>query len=97
MAGWKFYLDNIEVEEPIGWDGIEFTAIRMESHGIDQPFSTEVKFYNKGARYIKLIFDQFYINRPIAITITSDVGYDGQDYQFDGFLNLAIYQEHNSS
>jgi len=95
MAGWKFYLDNIEVEEPIGWDGIEFTAIRMESHGIDQPFSTEVKFYNKGARYIKLIFDQFYINRPIAITITSDVGYDGQDYQFDGFLNLAIYQEHN--
>jgi hypothetical protein len=95
MAGWKFYLDNIEVEEPIGWDGIEFTAIRMDSHGIDQPFSTEVKFYDKGARYIKLIFDQFYINRPIAITITSDVGYDGQDYQFDGFLNLAIYQEHN--
>jgi hypothetical protein len=95
MAGWKFYLDGIEVEEPIGWDGIEFTAIRMESHGIDQPFSTEVKFYDKGARYIKDIFDQYYINQPIAITITSDVGYSGQDYQFDGFLNLAIYQEHN--
>lgn len=95
MAGWKFYLDNNEVEEPIGWDGIEFTAIRMESHGIDQPFSTEVKFYDKGARYIKNIFDQYYINQPIAITITSDVGYSGQDYQFDGFLNLAIYQEHN--
>lgn len=95
MAGWKFFLDGNEVEEPIGWDGIEFTAIRMESHGIDQPFSTEVKFYDKGARYIKLIFYQFYINRPIAITITSDVGYSGQDYQFDGFLNLAIYQEHN--
>ena len=95
MAGWKFYLDNNEVEEPIGWDGIEFTAIRMENHGIDQPFSTEVKFYDKGAKYIKSIFDQYYINQPIAITITSDVGYSGQDYQFDGFLNLAIYQEHN--
>jgi hypothetical protein len=95
MAGWKFYLDGNEVEEPIGWDGIEFTAIRMESHGIDQPFSTEVKFYDKGARYIKNIFDQYYINQPIAITITSDVGYSGQDYQFDGYLNLAIYQEHN--
>ncbi len=41
MANWKFYLDGNQVEEPIGWDAIEFTAIRMESHGIDQPFSTD--------------------------------------------------------
>jgi len=95
MANWKFYLDSIEVEEPIGWDAIEFTAIRMESHGIDQPFSTEVKFYDKGARYIKGIYDQYFINQPIAITITSDVGYNNAPYQFDGFLNMAIYEEHN--
>ena len=95
MANWKFYLDGNEVEEPIGWDAIEFTAIRMESHGIDQPFSTEVRFYNQGAKYIKNIFDQYFINQPIAITITSDVGVNNVPYQFDGFLNLAIYQEHN--
>ena len=95
MANWRFYLDSIEVEEPIGWDAIEFTAIRMESHGIDQPFSTEVRFYNKGAKYIKSIYDQYFINQPIAITITSDVGYNNAPYQFDGFLNLAIYEEHN--
>ena len=95
MANWKFFLDGNEVEEPIGWDAIEFTAIRMESHGIDQPFSTEVRFYAEGARYIKSIFDQHFINQPIAITITSDVGYSGSAYQFDGFLNLAIYQEKN--
>ena len=95
MANWKFYLDGNQVEEPIGWDAIEFTAIRMESHGIDQPFSTEVKFYAEGAKYIKSIYDQYFINQPIAIQILSNVGYNGSPYQFDGFLNLAIYQEHN--
>ena len=95
MAGWKFYLNNIEVEEPIGWDAVEFTAIRMESHGIDQPFSTELKFYNKGAKLIKSYYDTQFINAEIAISIISDVGYNGAPYQFDGFLNMAIYQEHN--
>ena len=95
MAGWKFFLNNIEVEEPIGWDAIEFTALRMESHGIDQPFSTEVRFYNKGAKLIKSLYDQFFINASIDILITSDVGYNGQPYTFEGKLNLAIYEEHN--
>jgi hypothetical protein len=95
MANWKFYLDGNEVEEPIGWDAIEFTALRMDSHGIDQPFSTEMRFYNAGAKYIKSIYDQHFINQPIAIQIVSDVGYNGYPYTFDGFLNLAIYQEHN--
>lgn len=95
MAGWQFYLNGTEVEEPIGWDAIEFTAIRMESHGIDQPFSTEVKFYEKGAKLIKSLYDQYFINAEIAIQITSDVGYNGEPYEFNGMLNLAIYEEFN--
>jgi hypothetical protein len=95
MAGWKFYLNGIEVEEPIGWDAIEFTAVRMESHGIDQPFSTELRFYNKGAKLIKDLYDLQFINAEIAIKITSDVGYGGSLYEFEGMLNLSIYQEHN--
>ena len=95
MAGWNFYLNGTEVEEPIGWDAIEFTAIRMESHGIDQPFSTEMRFYERGATLIKALYDQYFINAEIAIQITSDVGYGGEPYEFNGMLNLAIYQEHN--
>ena len=95
MAGWNFFLNGTEVEEPIGWDAIEFTAIRMESHGIDQPFSTEVKFYDKGAKLIKSLYDLYFINAEITIQITSDVGYNGEPYQFDGMLNLAIYEEFN--
>jgi len=95
MAGWRFYLNNDEVEEPIGWDAIEFTAIRMESHGIDQPFSTEVRFYGKGAKLIKALYDLYFINAEIEIKITSDVGYNGAPFEFIGMLNLSIYQEHN--
>jgi hypothetical protein len=95
MAGWSFFLNGIEVEEPIGWDAIEFTAIRMESHGIDQPFSTEMRFYERGAKLIKALYDQYFINAEITIQITSDVGYGGEPYEFNGMLNLAIYQEHN--
>ena len=95
MAGWSFFLNGTEVEEPIGWDAIEFTAIRMESHGIDQPFSTEMRFYEKGAKLIKALYDQYFINAEITIQITSDVGYGGEPYEFNGMLNLAIYQEHN--
>ena len=95
MAGWSFFLNGTEVEEPIGWDAIEFTAIRMESHGIDQPFSTEMRFYERGAKLIKALYDQYFINAEITIQITSDVGYGGEPYEFNGMLNLAIYQEHN--
>ena len=95
MAGWSFFLNGTEVEEPIGWDAIEFTALRMESHGIDQPFSTELKFYDKGARIIKAQYDLYFINAEITIQITSDVNYDGAPWEFNGFLNLAIYEEHN--
>lgn len=95
MAGWNFFLNGTEVEEPIGWDAIEFTAIRMESHGIDQPFSTEMRFYERGAKIIKALYDQYFINAEITIQITSDVGYGGEPYEFNGMLNLAIYQEHN--
>jgi hypothetical protein len=95
MAGWSFFLNGTEVEEPIGWDAIEFTAIRMESHGIDQPFSTEMRFYERGAKLIKALYDQYFINAEITIQITSDVGYAGEPYEFNGMLNLAIYQEHN--
>ncbi len=95
MAGWRFYLNDIEVEEPIGWDGIQFEAIRMESHGIDQPFSTEVSFYGNGAKLIKALYDVFFINAEITIRIVSNQKVNGELYVFNGFLNLSVYSEIN--
>jgi hypothetical protein len=95
MAGWKFYLNNIQVAEPIGWDAIEFTAKRLPSYGIDSPFSTELTFTGKAAKLIKAEYDVHYINAEIAILIQSDVNVNGSAYAFNGFLNLSIYSEKN--
>jgi hypothetical protein len=95
MAGWKFYLNNIQVAEPIGFDAIEFTAKRLPSYGIDSPFSTELTFTGKAAKLIKAEYDVHYINAEISILIQSDVNVNGSAYAFVGFLNLSIYSEKN--
>jgi hypothetical protein len=102
MAGWKFFINNIQVNEPIGWDAIEFTAIRLESHGIDQPFSTEITFsgspsrYANGAKILKEYFDNGFINDEIPFRITSNQKIDGSAYDFNGFINMALYSEQNT-
>ena len=95
MAGWKFFLNGIEVAEPIGFDAIEFTAKRLPSHGIDSPFSTELTFTGKAAKLIKAEYEAHYINAEIAILIQSNVKVNGSDYAFVGFLNMSIYTEKN--
>jgi hypothetical protein len=102
MAGWKFFINNIRVNEPIGFDAIEFTAIRLESHGIDQPFSTEITFsgspsrYANGAKILKEYFDNGFINDEIPFRITSNQKIDGSAYDFNGFINMALYSEQNT-
>lgn len=102
MAGWKFFINNIQVDEPIGWDAIEFNAVRMESHGIDQPFSTEITWsgtpsrFQSGAKILKNFFDNSFINTAIPFRITSDQVIDGNSYDFNGFINMALYSEKNT-
>jgi hypothetical protein len=102
MAGWKFFINNIQVNEPIGFDAIEFTAIRLESHGIDQPFSTEISFsgkpgrYGNGAKILKEYFENGFINDQIPFQITSNQKIDGSTYDFNGFINMALYSEQNT-
>lgn len=95
MAGWSFFLNGTEVEEPIGWDAVEFTAKRMESHGMDQPFSTELAFDGVGARLIKAQYDAHFINANITLLITSDVKVNGTAWSYEGYLDLSIYSEKN--
>ena len=102
MAGWKFFINDIQVDEPIGFDAIEFNAVRMESHGIDQPFSTEVTWsgtpsrFQSGAKILKNFFDNSFINTAIPFRITSDQVIDGNSYDFNGFINMALYSEKNT-
>lgn len=95
MAGYKFFLDGTEYPEPLGWDAIQFTAKRLDSHGIDQPFTTEIEWDGKAAIYLKSKFDTQFINADIELIITSDVRDGDSTWTFYGKVNMALYQEHN--
>ena len=92
---WSFYLNNKQVEEPIGWDAIAFRAQRMEYSGIDQVFSTDVEFYGEGARFLKEVYDSYFINAYVKLRIESDQYVNGVPYEFNGQINFALYEETN--
>lgn len=96
MAGWQFYLNNVEVEEPIGWDAVEFTAIRMDNYGIDQPFSSAMTFYAKGAKILKAAWDQSFTSASVIFKITSDQIVNSQPYEYLGVVDFSTYEEVNS-
>lgn len=92
---WKFFLDGQRIDEPIGWDGVEFTVQRLKSHGIDQPFSPELTFISKAAKILKDYFDNGFINNSVSFAIYSDVK-NGQlegKLEFAGIVDFSTYEE----
>lgn len=68
MIGWKFYFRNTkdynggwtEVQEPIGWDAVEFTTVRHAVYiGLEQEYSENLLFDGNGADYLMDIFDTY--------------------------------------
>lgn len=96
MAGWRFYLNNIEVEEPIGWDSVEFTANRTDNYGIDQPFSSILTFYGIGAKILQAEFQSNFISGSVAVKIESDVLINGTAYEYNGIIDFSTYEEINT-
>ena len=96
MSGWRFYLDDVEVEEPIGWDGVEFTAKRLDNHGIDQPFSSSIQFYGKGARILQQSFRDRFLSGNVTIKIESSQKVNGIPYVYEGLVDFTTYEEINT-
>jgi hypothetical protein len=96
MSGWRFYLDDVEVEEPIGWDGVEFTAKRLDNHGIDQPFSSSIQFYGKGASILQTAFMTNFVSSNVIIKIESSQKVNGIPYVYEGFIDFTTYEEINT-
>jgi hypothetical protein len=63
MLGWNFYINGTQVDEPIGWDGIEFTLRRNGNYtGLENVFTgKDLTFDGIGAKLIK---DEFNLNGP---------------------------------
>lgn len=99
---YRFFLDNQQVDEPVGWDQVIFAIKRMESHGIDQSFTTGVTFTGdqdrmpqmaNGAGILRLVFVNEFINGSVDVRIESDFVFEGNQWQFNGLIDFTTYEE----
>lgn len=85
----KHYLNNVLIDEPIGFDNLSVSFKRGEYHGISVAVSeTSLEFYGKAVEIIKAAY---------ASSIDSVVAYkvlaDSKPF-FSGVLDLTTYSEH---
>jgi len=99
---YRFFLNNQQVDEPVGWDQVIFAIKRMESHGIDQSFTTGLTFTGdqdrmpqmaNGAGILRLVFVNEFINGSVDVRIESDFVFEGNQWQFNGLINFTTYEE----
>jgi hypothetical protein len=104
MANFRFYLNGVEVSEPVGFDQINFNVIRSENHGIDQPFTNEVTFTGdldkepglaNGAKILRLVFENEFINGSVDVELVSNIKVNGETWSFNGKIDFSTYQEIN--
>jgi hypothetical protein len=90
---WLFKINNIVVEEPIGWDAISITAQRDPVfHGMENIVSDGLKFWGAGAQVVKLAFETDGIEAALSFDITYSCD-NGVTYNtfFNGILNCFLY------
>ena len=94
---WKFFISGIEVEEPVGWDSVQFSLERRPDAGLSYAFSDGLTFQGNGADILQTIYERNFIN---AITPISIVLYDSDACleivdQYNGEVNYKIYEQNN--
>lgn len=83
------------IDEPIGWDTIEFKLIRdMNYHGIFTEFSTDLKFIGTGLSIISNKFNTYGVEGLLTLKIEESCDYI-QEFSEVGLyrINLAGYRE----
>ena len=98
----RFFLNNQQVDEPVGWDAVVFAIKRMDSYGIDQSFTTGVTFTGdqdrmpdraNGADILRLAFVNEFINASVDVRIESDFVFENEQWKFYGLIDFATYEE----
>lgn len=92
---WRFYLNDLEVQQPIGFDGINFTISREERwHGIFiEASTTTLQFYGVAGNYLKDYFNDYGVDA--LVIFRAEIKCDGQeDYNtvIEGKLNFTNYK-----
>lgn len=89
---------SLIVSEPIGWKDDEKEYSRHETyHGIVAKFSNSLKFIDKGADFIQLVYDIYGINEQIELI--RDERHPETDVwtnTYSGYLDLSTWQRENN-
>lgn len=89
----RHYIDNQEIDEPIGFDNFK-TTIKRDSdyHGMSAETSVgELEFYGKAANLIAMAFAE-----NIDIKLIYTIKFDG-DIAYEGIIDLSTYKEINGN
>lgn len=92
---WLFYLDDIEIEEPLGFNDLELSIVRDDKgHGISFEASTSpIEFYGAAYSYLKSKKDAEGVKANVNFSAWSTCG--GYDYNevLSGRLNFGKAKE----
>lgn len=90
-----FYLDDLEIEEPMGFDGIELSIKRDETyHGMTFEAATSpLQFYGVAATYLKEKHDTDGVKANVNFRALSTCGQYDYEELLSGRLNFGKYKE----
>lgn len=90
---WTFYLNDVEVDEPIGWDSVEFVLHRSDEFvGLENIFSDQsLKFYGNGATIIQTIFEADGIDGVIEFKVIENCETSTSTEEYS--INLITYNQ----
>jgi len=99
MQEYKFYINDIEIEEPRNWSDIQFKVARdVVYFGLQRKTSLEdVELWGEGAQIIKNLFDVTGVNSQATLWIER-LNYDVLQYEMyqNGVVNFEDYTENYS-
>lgn len=86
----KHYIDDIEIDEPIGFDNLKTSIKRGEYHGMSAEVSVgTLEFYGIGADLLRLAYNESVENKPVyRVTLNGEELYSG-------VCDMASYTEHS--
>lgn len=94
---WTFYLDALEIEQPVGWDDVVFNIKRDDTwHGVMFEASTSsLKFYGEAFDYLKAAKESYGVDATVIFTAQTICDDNSTAYVsvLTGKLNFAQYQE----
>lgn len=91
---YKFYLNDLEIEEPIGWADFELSMKRDDNyHGMQFLASTgTLRFWGVGATYLQQQKEQFTISADVTFKAIATCDEDYEEV-IEGRLNFGKYKD----